>query len=94
MGLKGTPKLLTYIDFIYFATMSILQLNQSNLLLKPFYVHKIQFTSKELRPLSSLHGQLRELVFLFSHRGSHFLKPCTRLFVEPYGQSDLSSSIL
>ena len=31
------------------------------------------------------HGQFRELVFLFSHRGSHFLKRHTRLFVVPSG---------
>ena len=73
--------------------MWILQLNQSNLLLTPFYVHKIQFISNKLRPLSSLHGQLRELVFLFLHRESYFLKRHTSLFVELYGQSDLSSSI-
>ena len=34
----------------YFATMYILQLNQINLLLTPFYVHKIQFISNKLRP--------------------------------------------
>ena len=89
----SSPKLLVYIDFIYFTTMQILQLNQSNLLLTPFYVHKIQFISNKLRPSSSSHGQLRELVFLFSHRGSHFLKRHSRLFVEPSKQSDLSSSI-
>ena len=89
----SSPKLLVYIDFIYFTTMQILQLNQSNLLLTPFYVHKIQFISNKLRPSSSSHGQLRELVFLFSHRGSHFLKRHSRLFVEPSRQSDLYSSI-
>ena len=68
----------------------ILQLNQSNLLLTPFHVHKIQFISNKLRPFSSSHGQLRKLVFLFSHRGSHFLKRHTRLFVKPYRQSDLA----
>ena len=73
--------------------MYVLQLNQSNLLLTPFYVHKIQFISNKLHPLSSSHGQLRELVFLFSHQGSHFLKRHTRLFVVPQGQSGLSSSV-
>ena len=34
-----------------------------------------------------------ELVFLFSDQESHFLKRHTRPFIEPYGQSDLSSSI-
>ena len=87
------PKLLAYIDFIYFATMYILQLNQSNLLFTPFYVHKIQFISNKLHPSSSSHGHLCELVFLFLHQGSHFLKRHTRLFVVPYGQSDLSSSV-
>ena len=66
---------------------------QSNLLLTPLYIHKLQSISDKLRPLSSSHGQLRELVFLFSQRGSHFLKRHTRLFVEPHGQSDLSFSI-
>ena len=69
--------------------MQILQLNQSNLLLTPFYVHKIQCISKKLHPSSISHGQLCELVFLFSHRGSQFLKRHTRLFVEPDGQADL-----
>ena len=32
-----------YIDFIYSTTMQILQLNQSNLLLTPLYIHKLQF---------------------------------------------------
>ena len=73
--------------------MQILQLNQSNLLHAPFYVHKIQFISDKLHPSSSSHGQFHELVFLFSHWGSHFLKRHTRLFIEPFGQSDLSSSI-
>ena len=91
----SSPKLLVYIDFIYFTTMQILQLNKSNLLLTPFYVHKIQFISNKLRPQhqSSSHGQLRELVVLFSHRGSHFLKRHSRLFAGPSGQSELSSSI-
>ena len=39
------------------------------------------------------HGQFCELVFLFSHRASHFLKLHTRLFAVPYAQSDLSSSV-
>ena len=82
------PKLLTYIDFIYFTTMQILQLNQSNLLLKPLYVHKLQFISNKLHPSSSPHSQLRELVFL------SFLKRHTKLVVELYyRQSDLSSSV-
>ena len=63
------------------------------MLLTPFFVHEIQFISNKLCPSSCSHDQHRELVFLFSHRGSHFLKSQTRLFVEPYGQSDLSSSI-
>ena len=79
-----------YIEFIYFTTMQKLQLNQSNLLLPPFYVHKIQFISHKLHPSSNSHGWLHELVFLFSHRGSHFLKHHTRLSIEPHGQSDLT----
>ena len=71
--------------------MQILQLNQSNLLLKPFYVHKIQFIY-ELRPSSSSHGQLRELVFVFSHRGSHFLNVTLDYSQNQYEQSDLSST--
>ena len=71
--------------------MQILQLNQSNLLLKPFYVHKIQFIY-ELCPSSSSHGQLRELVFVFSHRGSHFLNVTLDYSQNQYGQSDLSST--
>ena len=86
------PKLLAYIDFIYFATMYILQLNQSNLLFTPFYVHKIQFISNKLRlPLT---WPALWTSFLFSHRGSHFLKHHTRLFVVPYGQSDLNYCFL
>ena len=73
--------------------MYILQLNQTNFLLTPSYIHKIQFTSNKLRPSSISHGQLRELVFIFSYRGSNFLQRRTRLFVEPYRQSDLSSCI-
>ena len=42
------PKLFAYIDFICFTTMEMLQLNQSNLLLTPFYVHKTQFISNKL----------------------------------------------
>ena len=60
------------------------------MLLTPVYVHKIQFIYNKLRPSSSPHCLLRELVFLFSHGGSHFLKRHTRLFVEPYRQSDLA----
>ena len=52
------------------------------MLLTPLYIHKPQFISNKQRPSSSLHGQLRGLVLLFSHRGSHFLKRHTRLFVE------------
>ena len=63
------------------------------MLLTRFYVYKIQFISNKLHPSSSSHGQPCKLVFLFSHRGPHFLKHHTRLFVESYGQSDLSSSI-
>ena len=39
------PELLPYSDLIYSTTMQICQLNQSNLLLTPFYVHKVQFIS-------------------------------------------------
>ena len=86
------PKLLVYIDFFRFTTMYVLLLNQSKFLVTPLYVHKIQFISK-LQTSSSSHGQHRELVFLFSHWESYFLKRHTRLFVEPHPQSDLSSSI-
>ena len=43
---ERNPKLLAYIDFIYFTTMLILQLNQSNLLFTPLYDHKLQFISQ------------------------------------------------
>ena len=56
------------------STKPILQLNQSNLLLTPFYVCKIQFISNKLCPSSSSHDQLYELVFLFLHGGSHFFE--------------------
>ena len=39
---------------------------QNNLLLTPLYIHKLQFISDKLRSSSSSHGQLHELVFLFS----------------------------
>ena len=54
----------------------------SNLLLTSLSILKLQFISHKQRPSPSLHGQLRELVFLFSHRGSNFLTRNTRLFVE------------
>ena len=53
----------------------------------------MQFISNKLSPSSSPHGQLRELAFLFLNRGPHFFETSTRLFVEPYGQSNLSPSI-
>ena len=49
------------------------KLNQINLLLTFLHAYK-QFISHKLRPPSSSHGQLRELVFLFSHGGSHFFE--------------------
>ena len=61
------PQTITHIDFIYFTTMQILQLNQSNLLLTPLYAHKLQFISNKLHLSSSSHDQLPKLVFLFSH---------------------------
>ena len=67
---KGTPNYQHILDFIYFGTIQILQLIQSNLLPKQFFVHKIQFISNKLHPSSSSHGQLHELVFLFLHRRS------------------------
>ena len=45
---------------------------QSNLLLIPLYIHKLQFIPDNLRSSSSSHGQLRWLVFVFSHWGSQF----------------------
>ena len=60
------PKPIAHFDFIY------CQLNQSNFLVAPLYVHKLQFISNKLRSSSSSHGQLRKLVCLSSHRGSHF----------------------
>ena len=59
------------------------QLNQSNLLLTSLYVQKLQFISHKLRPSSSSHGQLRELVFFSRTEALIFLKRHTRLFVEP-----------
>ena len=53
----------------------------------------MQFISNKLSPSSSPHGQLREIAFLFLNRGPHFFETSTRLFVEPYGQSNLSPSI-
>ena len=54
--------------------MQLCQLNQKNLLLTALYVHKLHFISHKVRSSSSPHGQLRELVFLFLHRGSHFFE--------------------
>ena len=75
------PKLMAYIDFIYSATMYLLQLNQSYLLLTLFIPinYNLFLTSCVLRPS---HGQLHELTFLFSHQGSHFLKRHSRSFVK------------
>ena len=44
--------------------------NQSYLLFTSLYIHKLQFISNKLYPSSSPHGQLHEIDFLFSHRGS------------------------
>ena len=43
--------------------MKLYQLNQSNLLLTPLYGYKLQFIFHELRPLSSSHGQIHDIVF-------------------------------
>ena len=63
--------------------MYLCQLNQSNLLLTSLYGHKLQFIFHKLRPLSSSHGQLRELVFFPRTEALIFLERHTRLFVEP-----------
>ena len=63
--------------------MYFYQLNQSNLLLTSLHGHKLQFTFHKLRPLSSSHGHLRELVFLPRTEALIFLERHTRLFVEP-----------
>ena len=44
--------------------------------------HKLQFISHKQRPLSSSHGQLRELVFCPRTEALIFLERHTRLFVE------------
>ena len=51
--------------------MQLLQLNQSYLLLTPLYIDKLLIFNK-LCTSSNPQGQLRDLVFHFSHRGSHF----------------------
>ena len=53
------------------------------MLLTLLYVHKLQFISNELRSSRSSCGLLLELVFLFSHQSSHFLKCHFRSFIEP-----------
>ena len=63
--------------------MQLSQLNQSNLLLTSLHGHKLQFIFHKLRPLFSLHGQLRELVFFPSTEVLIFLERHTRLFVQP-----------
>ena len=73
---------LAYIDFIYSATMQLLQLNQKLFVITPFCIQKLQFISNKLCTSSTPHGQLRELAFHFSHRGSHYLKRHTRSLVE------------
>ena len=57
------------------------QLNQSNLLFTPLYIHELQFLSNKLYPSFSAHGQLHELVFLFLHQGFHFFLETSHLVI-------------
>ena len=68
---KGTPNY-QHILILFTSQPCRYKVIQSNLFLTPLYIHKLQFISDKLRSSSSSHGQLRELVFLFSHWGSHF----------------------
>ena len=52
------------------------------MLLTSLHGHKLQFISLKLCPLSSLHGQLHELVFFPCTEALIFLEHHTRLFVE------------
>ena len=54
------------------------------MLLTSLHGHKLQFIFHKSRPLSSSHGQLRELVFFpCTEALTFFLERHTRLFVEP-----------
>ena len=79
----GNPKLLAYNGFIYFKTMQMCQLNQSNLILKLLYVHKLQFISNKLH-FHAAHMTCFTNQFFFSRTETIlFLKHHTTLFVEP-----------
>ena len=71
--LKGTPNY-QHILILFTAQPCRYKVIQSNLLLTPLYIHKLQFVSDKRRSLSSSHGQFRKVVFLFSHQGSHFFE--------------------
>ena len=64
------PKLLAYIDFIY-----------SDVTYTSLYPKTTIYFSQAVYFVHP-HGQLRELAFQFSHRGTHYWKRHTRSFVE------------
>ena len=64
------------------------------MLLASLYCQKLQFISHKVRPSSSSHGQLRELVFFSRTEALIFLKHHTRLFVEPANWALLFVSLM
>ena len=72
-SLKGTTNY-QHILILFTAQPCRYKVFQSNLLLTSLYIHKLQFVSDKRCSLSSSHDPLREVVFLFSHRGSHFFE--------------------
>ena len=62
-------KLIPYIDLIYSTTMQICKLNQSHLLVTPFYVHRVQFISSCVLHLPHMTSFVNQ--FFYSRTEAH-----------------------